>query len=499
MSRFCKICSFVSIIFVFSAAQAEIGVRGLPLNDLDSWTTSFYAGKEIKVLPNNWQRTLHELVFDASLPTPTLYKTILEKFSGKHSAEENEELAKELLTQRENLRYSFEDSRTPRARMKLALLSHLAEETIVAASEGRKDLFKISINPTQNCVRKGVLAGITLCEGDVLLSKGNAGSSSFLSRISDYPGNFSHTTLAYLGKDNRVLLPEAEIEDGVKLRIPTKDYETNPKTRLYVYRLKTNEKTVDLPRTAATSFIAEMSEKLGLKDTDEQVLIEKTSYGYDSYLDALHSAKLFCSELVYRAYILANALARSLLNPYPQQLWSSITDKSVASFFTNFLGIQNLNFPAPSDIELNPNYHLLELQISRPALKNDRIDVALIDVMVAALKSNKDLSDDYLKIFKGKAEIALHAEDLQKLVAAGILPQEEMDKIIKTVPPEIGVKQIIFFAFLNKVLNKFVRDSVPADSEKIGPVKLRAMVADLIKDKLHTYAVEFRKIRESLN
>ena len=60
--------------------------------------------------------------------------------------------------------------------------------------------------------------GIKVHSGDLLVSRGGAEVSAFISRGNDFPGNFSHVAIIHIDKEtNKPYFVEAHIEKGVAI------------------------------------------------------------------------------------------------------------------------------------------------------------------------------------------------------------------------------------------------------------------------------------------
>ena len=62
------------------------------------------------------------------------------------------------------------------------------------------------------------ILGIKVHSGDLLVSRGGAEVSAFISRGNDFPGNFSHVAIVHIDpKTNEPYFVEAHIEKGVAI------------------------------------------------------------------------------------------------------------------------------------------------------------------------------------------------------------------------------------------------------------------------------------------
>ena len=395
---------------------------------------------------------------------------------------------------------------TALAREALLLLETLAEEALYAFSVQNPDSnleWKTVYEQigTDECKRNGTsraadLNGVRICQGDVLISKGSAGSSAFLARITDYPGNYSHSTVAYVAPANagELYLVEAEITDGVKLRSPKAEYIDARKRKFSVYRFaSTNSELQETVRQGAIAGVDALVQEMYTKTSDP---FNEVAYPYDFSMSAKDHSELFCSEVTYYAYELSGL--DSAYNPYPETLWGTISGIN-AEFFSNFLNIQSDKLPAPSDIELNPAFELVAFTIDMPRLGLDRIDVAMIDVLLALMKENPDVVREYMEVFKdyGNEPVDKAQIDKQQVLtiakAMGMsFTEEKLDGLLAQLPANINIKQVIFFTFLNEVLHPTLQAEIvkqeKAYFEKTGKpfglLTLRVAVKEVLSKML---------------
>src|SRR5690606_42102715 len=80
-----------------------------------------------------------------------------------------------------------------------------------------------------------LLQGIRVHSGDLLVSRGGAEVSAFISRGNDYPGNFSHVALLHVSEDGNASFIEAHIEKGVAIAT-AEEYLKDKKLRFMVLR-----------------------------------------------------------------------------------------------------------------------------------------------------------------------------------------------------------------------------------------------------------------------
>ncbi len=435
----------VNISFLRSWSQGLYSTQGVPPTEKvkDMVMRTYYKSSNISVLINN----LMDLKLHQKYISATKYK----------------ELAEGLFAARKEIRKDLAKN-NKKTRQAMLLLEMLAEETLYIREVIFKDHKMIAFNYSQGNIktvcknRISSLNKIPICQGDIILSKGGAGSSSFLARITDYPGNFSHSTISYIAKNSKKLtFIEAFIEDGVKLRTPDNDYIKSKKAKLFVYR----SKSTDIIRKGirgVDKFITKMKNRVNTNNLD--TLKVTASFPYDFAMDAADDSKLFCSEVVYHAY---KSTVSDRENPYTKKNWGAVTDPSRKLFLSKFLD-SHTTFPSPSDVELNSELQLIAMQFNPQKLSADRIIVALTDAIMKILIENRAYLAHYIEqlgplgteivdpvILKEKILL------ISKLLNFKITP--ETLTAIEQVPENINYKQLVFFAYLDqKLAPKMVKE-----------------------------------------
>ena len=120
----------------------------------------------------------------------------------------------------------------------------------------------LNFNPVQfvkeepSATPSTLLQGIRVHSGDLLVSRGGAEVSAFISRGNDYPGNFSHVALLHVSEDGNASFIEAHIEKGVAIAT-AEEYLKDKKLRFMVLRPRADlaqlKENPLLPHQAATS------------------------------------------------------------------------------------------------------------------------------------------------------------------------------------------------------------------------------------------------------
>lgn len=458
-------------------------IHGLEGVQIDAWTQMLLegvgSGKTTAELRADLVKILNTVSNDQEL-----FKSIYEgvKSTRLQNAEEYYNLGTLLLELREGFRLRTEVSQ--RARQDgLFLFELMAEESFYVGSRKFADFPKEAIVnfQLQNNGKSAALRQFAVQTGDVVLSKATgSGSSSFIALSMDHPHIFSHSTPIYVNEKNELLSPEADIEDGVKLRSMQKDYVGNVKTRMFIYRYNGADRNLQTQVEAGMeSLISEMYQRT---DGDP---FTKAAYKYDFSMlpgDALGRG-MFCSAVAYEVY--GRAGAQGLENPYAKSLWSPVNKGREILLET--LNMSAERVPAPGDLELNKNFSLVGARIDITKLRQDRIEMAIVDSFLKLLESNKSSMMSFSQALDKIGNKAIDKNSLKLMAASGVLPKALSDKIamIDKIPDSINPKQMAFFAFLNEYMVPKIRalmlSQVEASENQgvlVGPLALRAMALE---------------------
>ncbi len=445
--------------------------RGVVLHGLDDvdlkyfsdWTSGLVWGEKTSRLLN--EGNINEQIYTAyssSQSANDFLAKILDLQLAKHFQKSDlyRQLAQGLYSVRKKIRNDLTD-RPDYTRKAMQVLEVLAEEALYAQylafpnqSVVRFDYAPLNLDQCKDAKgkRSSLLGDFSLCQGDIILSKGGAGSSNFIARLGDYPGNFSHAVVTSVDPtDKKISLAEAEIEDGVRFRDPTADYVQNKKIKMFIYRAK-NPATLKAAIAGVDQFVIEAQKRIPGKDIKKEI-----SFDYDFAMNADDDKKLFCSEVVYYAY---NFSANSKLdNPYSKKYWSSVQDPLRKNFLESFLSITP-RFPAPSDLELNPHFDLIAMQFDLSKFSQDRMRVALIDALYLFMQDHDEIAQGIFKKFAALGNGALKPAEIKaklaQLQAWGVkLPSGALAKV-DSIPQNINFKQLLFFSFLNDHLTPAV-------------------------------------------
>lgn len=471
------------------------GLEDLDINALDIWAMGLTRGAKSETLSNTFMESIRR-AFVVSATVNDFYKKILGL--GLHIQYTKKEnyynLANGLLATKKLFRHYFGKKDEKLVRSAITLVQLLAEETLYVLNFKFPDVvnYKAGYNnqTAAFCDNKFVrFENTNICQGDILLSKGGAGSSSFIARIPDFPGNFSHAALAYVYVDEKdsnkktLYSPEAFIEDGVKLRRVVEGYSNeNKRSKLFIYRAKSNRVAIEASKQADL-FVEQM--KKNINTTNVEDLETTASYPYDFAMDSSDQKAFFCSEVPF--YVYNNAInGRKFIkdeNPYTTTYWSSIKDPINKNFMTNFLFVQD-NYPAPSDIELNPNFEIIAMHFDLLRLKKDRKLVAALDALISAIHDNDQMLKVLIEAFKvseNKPVTPELAKQYLKILQTDfnfqVTPDQEA--YVEKIPKGVGINQLLFFAFLDGAMVPRVLDAVDAYEEELKekgePVSLNTL------------------------
>jgi len=532
------------------AQSAAIPFRGLEnISNLDKWTRDLGNGPSKSLRPDQLDSNAMFTAWnDAQKKGKTVnqwYDSSLLGLAGTYSsAAEYSDLAHTLFLLREQIRVAgAEAQHTPQReefrRRSMLLLQNLLVETlamgIIRFGEKSIPLFEY-VNPdlvagtgcydAQGRPRgTKALTGSHICQGDVVAMKGVAGTSSLLARMSEYPGNFSHSNVAYYDVSAQNLkFIEALIEDGVKLRPPWPEIAERTKKRLAVYRLG-DQQAAQRSRVVQQTdlFIQYMQETQRKSSGQEFDLQNRASFPYNFSFNTNVRDSYFCSQIPFEIYNLAQGgtQAQSPATPlksvtalqqaYPQAYWSTI-HPTEGKFFTQFLGMKSDFYPAPSDVELNPHMKLTSYQSYPPTLVEERLDNALVDVLSALIRRGDPEWNKILESLNQYGQKTFRKNDpaIAKLHAALKQSQNvpaEFQKAIDTVwsqlPETATLNQIAFFALYNNVitpqLRKDLHDKIRDAHNPVGPVEMRGLVAQNLGKSLDSAKAVVALVLQTLN
>jgi hypothetical protein len=204
--------------------------------------------------------------------------------------------------------------------------------------------------------------GVMLHSGDMLVSRGGFPTSALIARGNDYPGNFSHVALVHVDSTtHEISVIEAHIEAGVAVS-SAETYLADKKLRVLVLRPRADLPQVRrdpmLPHRAASAILARA---------------RREHIPYDFAMDYTDPSHLFCSEVASSAYRTQGVT-----------LWSGISTISrpgLRRWLSDF-GVEHFATQEPSDLEYDPQLHVVAEWHDAETLFRDHVDNAVTDVML---------------------------------------------------------------------------------------------------------------------
>jgi Permuted papain-like amidase enzyme, YaeF/YiiX, C92 family len=222
------------------------------------------------------------------------------------------------------------------------------------------------------------ILGITVHSGDLLVSRGGAEVSAFISRGNDYPGNFSHVALMYIDEASKIpYLIEAHIEKGVAVS-SVADYVKDKKLRFMVLRPR-----FDLQQLKTDSMLPQKAARYAMNEA------AKRHIPYDFKMNYDDSSAMFCSEVGSYAYR-KNGL----------QLWkavSTISSPGVESWLQSF-GVEHFVTQMPADLEYDPQLTIVAEWKDEQTLFKDHLDNAVMDALLAEADKGKEIGYNSWKL-----------------------------------------------------------------------------------------------------
>lgn len=216
-----------------------------------------------------------------------------------------------------------------------------------------------------------IVLGVALHSGDILVSRGGAATSALIARGNDFPGNFSHIALAHVDENTRAASAiEAHIEQGVVVST-FDEYVQDKKLRIMVLRLR-----ADLLQVLADPLLPHQAASAALNEARTRHI------PYDFEMNYRDHSKQFCSEVASAGYEQAGI-----------KLWmgvSHISSSGVISWLSAF-GVKHFETQEPSDLEYDPQLHVVAEWRDPKTLFQDHADNAVIDVMLEDANAGETL------------------------------------------------------------------------------------------------------------
>jgi hypothetical protein len=450
-----------------AALPSIIPMRALPDVRFDTWIQALArAGKSTQEGSEVFPSDINKLALQSS-SYRKLYAELL--VSVRQTELKNVDaytaLAKALFDARREVRLSTALSINERyARM--TLLEFLGEETLFMANRKFPEQIGLYVR-TYAGLPEGVssamattdLKGIEVTSGDIVLSKfSGSGSSSFIALLSERPSIYSHAATVYVDPvTKKPLSPEAFIEDGVRLRSMQGSYIDTPKTRMFVFRANRENTAERMTKAAAgvNDFVEEM-----FRRTSDPTL--RSAFDYNFSMEPGRKDAFSCVETVLESY--RRGGLTDFFNPYPSELWGKFDEKH-REIFAKFLEINAPRFPSPGDLDMNVNFDLAAFSLDVSKLGQERAEMAALDAVFTLVAKNHLKVRESLKAFDNVGSNRVTPEQLAYLSQLPFIPAEMRGKLSKEVPPNINLKQLVFFGYLNQVFTPELRTALLAEAE----------------------------------
>lgn len=222
------------------------------------------------------------------------------------------------------------------------------------------------------------IRGVTVHSGDILLSRGNAPTSSLIACGNDFPGNFSHAALLHVDEKTGVArVVEALIERGVVVT-PLDEFVRETRLRLLVLRLR-----ADLAGMANDPQLPHKAASAALRQAGERHI------PYDFSMDFRDQRKQFCAEVVSSAYEGCGV-----------RLWMALTSISSPTLvnWLSSLGVSHFETQEPSDLEYDPQLTVVAEWREPSAIFEAHLDDAVTDAMLAQAQPGRPLPYNPVKL-----------------------------------------------------------------------------------------------------
>ena len=242
-----------------------------------------------------------------------------------------------------------------------------ASEEILLQSNSNDFVSTMFVKDEYSNAPTAEILGINIHSGDLLISRGGAEVSAFISRGNDYPGNFSHVAIVHIDKETKIpYFIEAHIEKGVAIAT-LNEYLKDEKLRFMVMRPRT-----DLPNLKSNPMLPSDAAYFIYNES------QKRHIPYDFKMDYYDASAMFCSEVGSYAY-----------KQFGINLWefkSTISSKGTINWLQTF-GVQNFVTQMPSDLEYDPLLSVVAEWRNKDVLFKDHLDNAVMDALIT--KANK--------------------------------------------------------------------------------------------------------------
>ena len=248
-----------------------------------------------------------------------------------------------------------------------------ATEEILLQSDEEEFASTMFVTEEESVTPSANVLGIKVHSGDLLVSRGGAEVSAFISRGNDYPGNFSHVAIIHIDKATNIpYFVEAHIEKGVAIASKN-NYLNDKKLRFMVMRPR-----ADLPQIIENPMLPFEASSYIFNESKTRHI------PYDFKMDYYDSSAMFCSEVGSYAYKQKGI-----------ELWefkSTISSDGITNWL-NVFGVENFVTQMPSDLEYDPLLSVVAEWRNKEVLFQDHLDNAVMDALIG--QANKGEKIDY--------------------------------------------------------------------------------------------------------
>jgi hypothetical protein len=309
-----------------------------------------------------------------------------------------------------------------------------------------------------------------LKSGDLILSRGNAFTSSAIARIGIKDAQFSHLSLVYKNDLGELFTIESHIEIGAVVA-PLKIHLNQNNARAVIFRFEDQ----DLAHEAAKYMYNKVKAQ---SDKGKNI-------PYDFGMDYKDSEELFCSEVIYDGFKSVSS------GKVDVPIHKTYFDYSLIPFL-NKLGvtINNQNYKefktfSPGDIELDHRFSLIAEWRNPNKLKDSRTKDAILTKMFEWI-------DEENYRFKPGFKISVFSNLSWVLRRTPIIKNSLDEKF----PLNMNVKQLKLFLVLDKV-GEIIQDEVNTYQKiiehPIPPKDLFEFIEKLKMKDLETYKLKRSK------
>ncbi len=273
-----------------------------------------------------------------------------------------------------------------------------------------------------------------LKSGDIILTRGNAYTSSAISNLGEFDTQFSHMSVVYRDPKGDLWTVEAHIEVGSFVR-PLQDHIDDKNFRAMVYRFD-DEKVA----AKAAEFIYQKVKKAS--DTTGNIL-------YDFGFDVDDNKQLFCSEIASHAFDVASHGQHKL-----PLFRSSLIKRKVE--FVRLLELKPDTSFIPADIEVDPRFTVVSEWRNAAKVQNNLEKDAILQSMFR-------WHDDYgYRLIQASSKDSLIYRNIAwPLRRVPFLKKYFVDKL----PINMSRKLIGYFGVLDAV-GEFLQKKLKVEEEK---------------------------------